>query len=102
MATSTPHRDHDGHGTLIHYMFRYKIWISWPNMTEVDRLRFLKDGTHFSGRGARWLVIGPGDQYIQTPCGSPDVHAVISLGYCGVSTCVEKCVKTGHPDAVAW
>jgi hypothetical protein len=76
---------------------QFKIWISWPKMAQADRSKFLKNGVLFSGRGARYFVIGPGDQYIQTPCRSQDVHAVISLGSCGVSTCLGNCVKSGHP-----
>jgi hypothetical protein len=66
-------------------------------MTQADRSKFLKEGIRFSGQGARYLVIGPRDRYIQTPCRSQGVHAVISLGYCGVSTCLENCVRSGHP-----
>jgi hypothetical protein len=97
LAISLSHQDHDGHGALLHGMFGYKLLILWPKIAQADRSKFLKDGIRFTSRGARYIVIGPHDQYIQTPCRSQDIHTVISLGYCGGSTCLDNCVKSGHP-----
>jgi hypothetical protein len=98
LAISLSHQDHDGKGALSHIMFGYKIWIFWPRMTDTDRSKFLEEGITFAGKGARYLVLAPGDQFIQTPCCSQDVHAVVSIGYCGVSRCTGACVNSGHPQ----
>lgn len=50
-------------------------------MAQADRSKFLKNDVLFSNRGARYLVI--------------------SLGYCGASTCLGNCVKVVIPEAVA-
>ena len=94
MAITLPHQDHDGFGTWFYDLFGYKVIYFWPDSS--DRAKFLQDGMLFAEHGLRYLVLGPGDQYIQTPCQSLDIHAVVSVGYCGVTECVEEC-EEGSP-----
>lgn len=97
MAISLAHQDHDGLGTFIHGICGYKVWIFWPELTPSERAIFLRNGTCFHCGSARFVVLGHGDRYVQTPACSQDVHAVLSLGYCGVSRCNKDCLNRGHP-----
>lgn len=97
MAISLPHQDHDGLGTFLNERSGYKIWVFWLDLTDSTRKQFHKQGGDFVGTTARYVVLGPNDHYIQTPVVSQDVHAVLSIGYCGVDKCCQRCKEWGYP-----
>jgi hypothetical protein len=96
MASTLPHQDHDGHGTYVCMKFGYKVWISWRDISSDAREEFVREGTDFNGLDSRYVILGPGDEYVQTTAISQDVHAVQSVAYCNVDECNGNCEKWGY------
>lgn len=43
-----------------------------------------------------YVLLAPGDLYIQSPAHGQVVHAVINIGYCGVSQCAGLCAESSE------
>jgi hypothetical protein len=97
MAISLGHRDHDGLGIHARLYQGYKLWITWPNLTPEEHKQFQQEGIDFCGGKPKYMLLGPEYRWVQSPVKSQDLHAVVSIGYCGVSKCVEQCIARGYP-----
>lgn len=92
LAMSLPHQDHDGFGTHLQMRQGYKIWVFWPKNDDVQT-GMERQGVNFAAEGARYVVLAPGDDFVMSPVNGQTAHAVLSLGFCGVTECTGDCVR---------
>src|ERR1700734_2175936 len=75
LAVSRTHQDHDGMGTCLTGRKGLKLWIFWPNMTHSQRQQFHVEGPGLCTAEPRYIILAPGDQFIQNPVQSQLVPA---------------------------